>query len=195
METGCPTSENVGTASRRAAGDWTLVRVHARVTSMKSRTTWLEVLFSKINKNGPIPANRPDLGPCWVWTSYVMKGNRHGYGRTRDFLGKNKYVHIIVYEEMIGSVPNGKQLDHLCRNRPCCNPTHVEPVTCRENLARGDSWKFQASKTHCPKGHPYDEKNTYVRKASGTRATGGRGCLICLRAGARSSRQRHYTEE
>lgn len=72
------------------------------------------------------------------------------------------------------------QLDHLCRNRGCINPDHLEPVTCRENLLRGQTFQARnAAKTHCPHGHGYDEGNTRFNK------DGSRACRSCERKRAR----------
>lgn len=69
------------------------------------------------------------LGPCWLWTRAV---NRNGYGRVwRE--RKTQLVHRLVFEAVRGPVPAGRVLDHLCRNRRCCNPDHLQPVTVREN--------------------------------------------------------------
>src|SRR6202042_1668640 len=91
-------------------------------------------LWAKINKNGPVPANRPELGPCWL---YLGGLSRDGYGSWWKE-GKNRPVHVSVYVALVGPIPEGLQPDHLCRNRPCCNPAHLEPVTCQENLLRGE---------------------------------------------------------
>ena len=79
-----------------------------------------------------------------------------GYGRD----SRGRLMHRVAYESAAGSVPVGLELDHLCRNRACYEPTHLEAVTHRENMRRVD-WSFR-NKTHCPEGHPYDEVNTYV---------------------------------
>lgn len=85
-------------------------------------------------------------GECW--TVPVAAGSRYGYvcGRT---------AHRVVYETVVGPVPEGLELDHLCRNRGCVNPAHLEPVTHQENMRRGH-WGM---KTHCPQGHPYEGDN------------------------------------
>lgn len=102
--------------------------------------------------------------PCWLWEG--CKGI-DGYGSMR-FKGKPRRVHRVAYELWKGPIPEGLQLDHLCRVRACCNPAHLEPVTCKENVRRGDQGKYRAeinhAKTHCPSGHPYDEANTYYYK-------------------------------
>lgn len=71
---------------------------------------------------------------CWQW---LGETNQHGYGRVK--LGDRRFAaHVVVYESERGPVPTGKCLDHLCRNRDCVNPDHLEPVTQRENILRGD---------------------------------------------------------
>jgi hypothetical protein len=79
-----------------------------------------------------------DVGDCWEFTgSLVTKG----YGQIRGDDGPLVLVHRLVYEYLVGPIPPGMQLDHLCRNRRCCNPDHLEPVTNRANVLRG--WRFR----------------------------------------------------
>lgn len=132
----------------------------------------LEVrLWAKVNKNGPVPDYAPHLGPCWLWTAHRSS---HGYGRV-GVDGKGRQAHRVVYELLVGPIPDGMQLDHLCRVRHCVNPAHVEPVTPRENYRRGFSaFGVNARKTECPQGHPYDEANTYFTPG------GGRKCRACM---------------
>lgn len=85
---------------------------------------------------------------------------------------KDAGAHRVAYEEIMGPVPEGLELDHLCRTRSCVNPSHLEPVTHRENMNRGDV--ATRRKTHCPKGHPYDEENTGIYN-------GYRNCRACAR--------------
>ena len=75
---------------------------------------------------------------CWSWTGVLTKSDGKGYGRV-TFRGKKYLVHRVVYEAMVAEIPAGLQLDHLCRNRTCVNPWHIEPVTGRINVLRGDN--------------------------------------------------------
>jgi hypothetical protein len=110
--------------------------------------------------------------PCWI-SNRAKQPN--GYTKI-GLCGQTLLTHRVAYEAYIGPIPDGKQLDHLCRQRACCNPAHLEPVTCRENLLRGDTvTAAEAAATHCKRGHPFDEDNTYVRADR----PGVRGCRAC----------------
>lgn len=86
-------------------------------------------------------------------------------------------AHRYVWQLSNGDLPPDAHLDHLCRNRACCEPTHLEPVTCRENVLRGTGPTAEnAAKTRCPKGHPFSGDNLYVT------LSGGRQCRECKRA-------------
>ena len=126
--------------------------------------------WEKVNKNGPMPETRPELGPCWVWTAGL---NAYGYGHFWDG-DKTIGSHQWLYESQHGPTPSGSNLDHLCRNKPCINPHHLESVPVGANNLRGVGWgALNARKTHCPQGHPYDEANTHIGR------DGYRYCRIC----------------
>jgi hypothetical protein len=106
---------------------------------------------------------------CWLWTGGLDKD---GYGWTYPN-GKTRRAHAVAYELVVGPVPDGLQLDHLCRVRHCVNPDHLEPVTRRENILRGvGPTAINARRNTCPKGHPID----------GFKSTGARECKTCRRA-------------
>lgn len=116
------------------------------------------------------------VGDCWIWTGNVKSGYGQMHIKLEDGTSTTKSTHVLAYVWLKGAVPEGLQLDHLCRIRCCCNPDHLEPVTCRENLLRGDTLAAAGSKkSHCPQGHAYDEANTYVSPL------GLRSCRACKR--------------
>jgi hypothetical protein len=108
---------------------------------------------------------------CWVWTGAQFNG---GYGRFKA-AGRDTVAHRWSYEMVNGPVPNGLQLDHLCRNRLCVNPAHLEAVTARTNVLRGETiTAANIAKTHCAKGHPFSGTNLIIAR-NGTK----RLCRIC----------------
>ncbi len=107
---------------------------------------------------------------CWQWLDLQ---NYAGYGRFW-FNGKMLRAHKFSYNLFIGEVPEGLELDHLCRNRLCVNPEHLEAVAHQANSSRGEVGAWERAKTHCPRGHPYDEKNTYLEGMK-------RKCRTCMR--------------
>ena len=118
---------------------------------------------------------------CWEWTASV---NEHGYGQFYNGITMC-LAHRYSYELHVGPIPAGLVTDHLCRNIRCVRPDHLEPVPQRVNAQRGihpqGADHFHGRKTHCPKGHPYDEVNTRIT------STGRRECRAC-----RSEYQRQW---
>ena len=111
---------------------------------------------------------------CWLWTAGRVW---NGYGQFK-VAGRHVYAHRFAYELLVGPIPEGLTIDHLCRVRHCVNPAHLEPVTSRENTLRGDTPAARnAAKTHCPQGHPLEAGNLRLSELR----RGGRACLICHR--------------
>jgi len=124
--------------------------------------TTIERFWAKVDKNGPIPIYRSDLGPCWVWTAATD-------GRYGHFALDGRI--IVAHAFLVGPAPDGLEWDHLCRNQPCVRPTHLEAVTHRENIQRGAT----GLRTHCPHGHLFTQENTIKY------GNEGRRCRTCYR--------------
>lgn len=119
----------------------------------------------------------------WLWTGTV---DTNGYGRV-IIDGRNMAAHRVAYEWLVGPIPEGLELDHLCKVRHCVNPAHLEPVTHKENTARGDTITARASaKTHCPRGHVLAGENLVPSSLR----NGRRDCLACSRLRAAEYRKR-----
>lgn len=123
-----------------------------------------ERFWEKVDVRGP--------DECWPWLAAV---NRYGYGKFQ-LRGHDRKAHRVAYELVVGFIPDGLTIDHLCRERACCNPSHMEPVTNRENVLRGVGRSAEnARKDRCKRGHPFDAANTSIRPS------GSRRCKACTR--------------
>ena len=117
-------------------------------------------------------------GYCWAWTACI---NSKGYGCIA-VAGKSQLAHRVSYELVVGPIPDGLQIDHLCRNTVCCNPDHLEPVTAKENIQR----TARVNKDRCVNGHLLDEANLIVKRAGRYMV---RNCRECTNARKRANRK------
>lgn len=117
---------------------------------------------------------------CWEWVGSRSTG---GYGRV-GWGNRRVQAHRVIYEVLVGSIPQGLQLDHLCRNRGCVNPAHLEPVTQSENQRRGLRSALRALPSECSRGHALAGPNLRITPR------GGRRCRTCHRENAQVSRER-----
>ena len=133
----------------------------------------MERVFAKVDKTDS----------CWNWNGAKVQG----YGMLA--VGRKRIkVHRIVYEAMKSKIPEGLVPDHLCRNRACVNPEHIELVTNKENILRGiGACATNAQKTHCPRGHPLVEENLVKYRSE----KGGRECKTCAYENGKIHKQRY----
>lgn len=122
---------------------------------------------------------------CWNWQG----SNVRGYGTIAEGTKskgtwKQYYAHRVSYTIFRGDIPDGLQIDHLCRNPACINPSHLEVVSCKENIQRGEAGIANKSKTHCKHGHEFTEKNTYITKKN------QRFCRECGRLKKKKEREK-----
>lgn len=122
--------------------------------------------------------DKDSAGGCWLWKA----ARRNGYGHFGISGRTTAYAHRLSYEWLIGPIPEGLQIDHLCRNKLCVNPEHLEAVTQEVNTQRAHEGK---RKSHCPHGHEYTAENTYTQPADGAQV-----CLTCRRSASRRYRAR-----
>lgn len=125
----------------------------------------------------------PDSNGCWPW----LGGTRpNGYGTfavKRDGNWSQTTAHRIAYQSFIGPIPEGFEVDHVCRNRACCNPEHLEAVPLQVNRKRRND-----AKTHCAQGHAFTPENTYWYRGKDGYLC--RQCNICRRFYSRQPRKR-----
>lgn len=138
------------------------------------------------------------INECWNWTGSLSPG---GYGQFAVYYPalpaskrtKTRAAHRFSYELFVGPIPEGLVIDHLCRNRACVNPTHLEPVTSRVNTHRGVTIATgNAAKTHCPNGHPYEPP--HLRISYNKRGQRMRHCQTCRNEQGREYKRRKRDE-
>lgn len=114
---------------------------------------------------------------CWEWTGRLDRGGYGVIGLYKDGGQLIRGAHRVSYELYVNEIPEGKQIDHLCRVRSCINPEHLEPVTSKENTMRSSiaPATINSRKTHCVNGHEFTEENVYTCKE------GHRRCKSCRR--------------
>lgn len=143
----------------------------------------LERFMAKVDRS-------PEHNGCWLWTAVIDHG---GYGRIKlSRARKMAGAHRVAYELFKGQIPDGLDLDHLCRNRRCVNPEHLEPVSRRENALRGVAPMIQVHLSgKCKNGlHDLTPENTYNKGSHG-----GGQCAICARERMRAYRGRHHVAQ
>jgi len=131
------------------------------------RATLEQRFWEKVDRSG-------GNSTCWIWTAHR---DAKGYGSF-----ESRRAHRVAYEMMVGPIPDGLQIDHLCRVTSCVNPKHLEPVTLAENLRRA-----AAARTRCKRGHEFTPENTYYDRAHGN----ARLCRECTRATGREWYRQH----
>lgn len=130
-----------------------------------------ERFWRYVDKDGPVPAHAPQLGPCWIWTGCL----KDGYGQFPH--GNGSKAHRFACELAGKALPENLEPDHLCRVRACVRPEHLEPVTHRVNTLRGSSPAANnARKTHCVHGHEFTPENMKIEHYGGR---SHRKCRAC----------------
>lgn len=138
--------------------------------------------WSKVDKNGPIPERRPELGPCWIWKPSPSPTKYGYFALRRNSKRLNVLAHRWGYETFVGPIPEGLHIDHLCRTPACVRGTHLEPVTPGENTKRGDAPVMKLWRAGiCGKGHSMDDAYQL--------ASGARACRTCSLEKQRAERQ------
>lgn len=131
----------------------------------------LDIMNSTQLSNFVIKIKVDELTGCWLWQAQI---SREGYAKFQ--IGrKNSLAHRVAYEYWMGKIPKGLEIDHLCRNRICVNPDHLEAVTHLENMKRSHPNNQYKNTSHCIYGHPFSGENLYIQP------NGERRCRMCRR--------------
>lgn len=133
-------------------------------------------VYTRVPVGERIKRKIAQVNGCWLFQGRV---NQNGYSSIGINRGRGKpyhtrLVHRVAYETFVGPIPAGMTIDHLCRNKLCVNPEHLEAVTQRENSFRAPN--YIGNRTHCPSGHEYSPDNTHVNQK-----TNRRTCRACHR--------------
>jgi hypothetical protein len=144
----------------------------------------MERFWGFVDKNGTIPEHRPELGPCWNWTACTKRTGGYGgfalgrkYARDNGIVHRHILAHRFSYLMLKGKLEKDLTIDHLCRNRRCVNPGHLEQVTFKENILRGNGWSgVNSRKEFCLRGHLLSGYNLLVWKGHDDY---GRHCRAC----------------
>lgn len=143
----------------------------------------IEQLSKRAVQSFLVKVNVQDKDVCWLWTGPRLQRGYGTFAFRHNGVLKCGLAHRLSYEYYVAPIPHGLVIDHLCKNPQCVNPHHLETVTQYENSQRGDSWRWQLKKTHCPHGHAYNKTNTYVY------SNGRRKCKICRKIGMRNRKK------
>lgn len=174
----CGTPVDVKPSNVRPDGVYYHSICYQAARRIRSARTLSARTWAKVDKNGPTPDYAPHLGPCWIWTG---SRNQHGYGKT-SLNGKLLPAHRFTWEDTNGPIPDGLVIDHLCRVPPCVNPSHLEPVSTKENLRRGMSPSAVMGRTNiCRRGHCLTDATISIEG-------GFRRCKECRAESARRRR-------
>jgi hypothetical protein len=149
-------------------------RLSAKFCDLLCRRAWFGDVMRHVDRSGSPKA-------CWAWLG--CDDGRGKYGRTG--IGGPRGAHVAVYERLVRPIPEGKEIDHLCRNPRCVNPAHLEPVTRRENVLRQPKVIAARSATHCCHGHEFTPENTYHHPTQSSRI-----CRACTLAAVRRYQER-----
>ena len=152
---------------------------------MRLKPTSFQYLKSRLEGFVFDPTKHWSEYPCIEWE---RRRSEHGYG-IFTHQSRGNLAHRVAYNLIRGSIPDDLEIDHLCRNKPCFCPAHLEAVTHIENLRRAPDWtEFHSRKTHCPQGHPYTAENTRMYQ-------GRRFCRECGRDAERKYKLRLKMEK